>query len=239
MFVKQVRRTTCARSWSSARRVHYSFPPGGVVGSICAGVHGLGTTIVRDSLSLLTGIQDLANIDPMYQYSLPFYVSLFLGAIQRAEPADELEQRIENVNDFFRLTLYKNICASLFERHKLLFSFLLCARLFLAEGIIPMSSYRYLLTGGVSMEQPPECPHAWVPVRTWMEVEEGKIAGMFHTSVGKRKAWTTCLVCIIPCTHAMPMPCQPATSAHTVRVLATPTRCASIVLSMSCRHGMA
>jgi dynein heavy chain, axonemal len=26
-------------------------------------------------------IQDLANIDPMYQYSLPFFVSLFEGAI--------------------------------------------------------------------------------------------------------------------------------------------------------------
>jgi len=126
-------------------------------------------------------IQDLANIDPMYQYSLPFYVSLFLNSIERAEKASELDQRIENINDFFRLNLYRNICRSLFERHKLLFSFLLCARLFLADGMIDMANYRYLLTGGVSMEQPPECPAAWIPVRTWAEVFKlGKIADKFQ-----------------------------------------------------------
>ena len=39
-------------------------------------------------------IADLANIDPMYQYSLPFFVSLFLASIDKAEQSPELEVRI-------------------------------------------------------------------------------------------------------------------------------------------------
>lgn len=43
-----------------------------------------------------------ANIDPMYQYSLPFFVSLFLSAIEKAEKCDDLPTRIDNLNDTFR-----------------------------------------------------------------------------------------------------------------------------------------
>ena len=43
--------------------------------------------------------------------------------------ADELEERIENINEYFTFSLYSNVCRSLFEQHKLLFSFLLCVRI--------------------------------------------------------------------------------------------------------------
>merc|ERR1719281_2359742 len=92
-------------------------------------------------------IADLANIDPMYQYSLPFFVSLFVSSIEKSEPSDDLEKRIDILNDFFRYTLYCNICRSLFEKHKLLFSFLLCVRIQLAVNDLSMNDYRFLLTG--------------------------------------------------------------------------------------------
>lgn len=115
-------------------------------------------------------IADLANIDPMYQYSLPFFVGLYLGAIDKAEPSEDLDQRIENLNDTFRFTLYCNICRSLFEKHKTLFSLLLCIRVLLNTGGAEMSDYRFLLTGGVSLDDPPPKPEAWVPDRCWGEL---------------------------------------------------------------------
>ncbi|CAK9071077.1 unnamed protein product [Durusdinium trenchii] len=115
-------------------------------------------------------ISDLANIDPMYQYSLPFFVSLFLSSIEKAEQSEDLEKRIENLNDTFRYTLYCNICRSLFEKHKTLFSFLLCMRLLLSSEEADYDDYRFLLTGGVSLEDPPARPADWVPDRCWGEL---------------------------------------------------------------------
>merc|ERR1719191_2156708 len=115
-------------------------------------------------------IADLANIDPMYQYSLPFFVNLFIASIEKAEKSDDLATRIEILNDVFRYTVYCNICRSLFEKHKTLFSFLLCIRVLLAEGEAEQDDYRFLLTGGVSLEDPPSLPADWVPDRCWGEL---------------------------------------------------------------------
>jgi dynein heavy chain len=134
-------------------------------------------------------IADLANIDPMYQYSLPFFNGLFLTVFGKAEASDDLDQRIENLNDTFRYTLYCNICRSLFEKHKTLFSFLLCMRGLLANDQADNTDYRFLLTGGVSLEDPPPKPASWVPERCWGELFRlnkmgGKYAG-FHDKFAK------------------------------------------------------
>ncbi|CAJ1351319.1 unnamed protein product [Effrenium voratum] len=115
-------------------------------------------------------IADLANIDPMYQYSLPFFINLFKAAITKSDKSDDIERRIEILNDFFMEMLYKNICRSLFEKHKLLFSFLLTMRLRITTGKVSMSDYRFLLTGGTAMEEPPAKPADWVPDRCWLEI---------------------------------------------------------------------
>ena len=50
------------------------------------------------------------------------------------------------INDYFTFSLYSNVCRSLFEKHKLLFSFLLCVRILMNQGKINMvrSTHRSL-----------------------------------------------------------------------------------------------
>lgn len=55
-------------------------------------------------------------------------------------PLDDLEERIKAINNYFTFSLYSNVCRSLFEKHKLLFSFLLCVRILMNEGKINMVS---------------------------------------------------------------------------------------------------
>jgi len=122
-------------------------------------------------------VSDMGSIDPMYQYSLPFFVGLFIMSIAKSEPNPDLALRIDIMNDAFAILLYNNICRSLFEKHKLLFSFAMYAKLAIAYERLPMEEYRFLLTGGVSMQDPPPKPVEWVPVRCWAELFKLNLVG--------------------------------------------------------------
>ncbi|KAH8863214.1 Dynein heavy chain 1, axonemal [Schistosoma japonicum] len=116
-------------------------------------------------------VADLANIDPMYQYSLEWFVNIFLQGIINAERSDFVPQRVKNINDYFTFSLYCNVCQSLFEKHKLMFAFLLAIRILQNEGLIDSDEYRFLLAGSThkTKELPNPAPE-WISDRIWGDV---------------------------------------------------------------------
>ena len=99
---------------------------------------------IRSSL-LFFCISDLALVDPMYQYSLSWYINLFVRGIHEAPAADTIPERGRNLNEYFTYSLYTNVCRSLFEKHKLMLSLLLCVSILKQQNLIDAQEWRQVL----------------------------------------------------------------------------------------------
>jgi dynein heavy chain len=127
------------------------------------------TPIAFLSSNLFFCIADLGVVDPMYQYSLEWFIGLFVMSIAKAEPDPDFQKRLLNLAASFKIILYKNVCRSLFEKDKLLFSFLLCSKIMLGEKKIIQLEVQFFLQGDTAMdlEEPNPCSDNWLTDKAW------------------------------------------------------------------------
>lgn len=122
------------------------------------------------STVLYYSISDLPNVDPMYQYSLNWFIGLFRSSVLNSTKSNILQNRIDCIIDVFTYNLYSNVCRSLFEKDKLLYSFILCTKIMNYKQQLDQDQYLFYLTGGVSVENPLENPApGWLSSKSWDE----------------------------------------------------------------------
>jgi len=95
-------------------------------------------------------IADLAIIDPMYQYSLEFFSNLFNKRLDKSEKNEDKDKRIIAVIDDITWSFYVSICRGLFEKDKLMYSFLNTTCIFRQSGKISVDEWWFFIRGSTN-----------------------------------------------------------------------------------------
>ncbi|XP_061921125.1 dynein axonemal heavy chain 2 [Entelurus aequoreus] len=128
-------------------------------------------------------LNDMGRIDPMYQFSLDAYINLFNLSIEKSKSSLKLEERIVNLNDFHTYAVYKYACRGLFEMHKLLFSFQMCAKILEVAGTLNMDEYSFFLRGGIVLDKRDQMENPctnWLVDSSWDNITELDKLPNFH-----------------------------------------------------------
>eukprot|EP01084_Bolivina_argentea_P281903 482434_1 len=138
----------------------------------------------RAAANLFFVVADMSNIDPMYQYSLDWFLNLFMRAIETAPPSDNKKERTGSIDGEFKRSLYRNVCRSLFAKDKLLFSFILCARILSGGNQLNMKEFRFVLTGAGLVKEDKSKPNPfseWMDDKMWAEIRAlSVLSSAFH-----------------------------------------------------------
>ncbi|CAJ1086733.1 dynein heavy chain 2%2C axonemal-like [Xyrichtys novacula] len=120
-------------------------------------------------------LNDMGHIDPMYQFSLDAYINLFNLSIEKSKWSNTLKERINNLNDYHTYAVYRYACRGLFETHKLLFSFQMCAKILEVAGKLNTDEYNFFLRGGLVLDKEDQmdnpCP-SWLADSCWDNITE-------------------------------------------------------------------
>lgn len=106
--------------------------------------------VARRGSVLYFVISDLALIDPMYQYSLEYFSKLFNKRLEKSAKSEDLEERLRILLEDETSSFYVNICRGLFEKDKLLYSFLNATSIFKRSGEITMDEWNIYLRGSTT-----------------------------------------------------------------------------------------
>ena len=110
------------------------------------------TVAVRGSIIYFV-IADMARINDMYQNSLQFIKVLFNKAIDASKKADTHDERIANLIETITKMIYSNVSRGLFEKDKLIFSFLITTSIDRNSKKIIFNSWNLLLRGTATISE--------------------------------------------------------------------------------------
>ena len=129
-------------------------------------------------------LTDLTSVGSMYQYSLDFFKDIFERTLRSTEEAGlekarPSEKRVYWIAEFTK-RLFANVSRSLFQRHTLLFSFLMCLKimdenLLATEGGLNIAELRFLMAGATQVELTKPNPTGeggWLTDKSWLTLLE-------------------------------------------------------------------
>ncbi|KAI9346257.1 dynein heavy chain and region D6 of dynein motor-domain-containing protein [Obelidium mucronatum] len=114
-------------------------------------------------------IANLAEMDPMYQFSLKYFKNLFNQCIVESPKADDLLKRIEILCNETTANIFSNVSRGLFEAHKLIYAFMIACSVMTQRGDITEAQMNFFLRGSsrLSDNDPPKPQERWFTTYMW------------------------------------------------------------------------
>eukprot|EP00928_Gymnodinium_smaydae_P036017 TRINITY_DN25241_c1_g2_i2.p1 TRINITY_DN25241_c1_g2~~TRINITY_DN25241_c1_g2_i2.p1 ORF type:complete len:3507 (-),score=695.75 TRINITY_DN25241_c1_g2_i2:57-10475(-) len=116
-------------------------------------------------------VGDINYIDPMYQFSLDWFMDMFVLSIDLAEAKESKDERFAELFRSFLFLLFIMVCRGLFEKDKLLYSLMLCLKCQEIEKELKLNEVMALLTGlpGRAKEEKPN-DSDWLTPVSWNRI---------------------------------------------------------------------
>ncbi|KAK7497834.1 hypothetical protein BaRGS_00010968 [Batillaria attramentaria] len=141
-------------------------------------------------------VASMGEVDPMYQFSLKYFKQLFNTTIETSEKKSDLQQRLQICLNETTMCIYKNVARALFEKEKLVFSFMMCGEIMKTAGLITIPEWNYFLRGaaGSMDKQRPEQPGvSWMTPHKWIAAcdlhDTLHVFKGIHNDLTKTPAW--------------------------------------------------
>eukprot|EP00960_Hanusia_phi_P050219 760078-Hanusia_phi.AAC.2 len=120
-------------------------------------------------------VASIANVDPMYQYSLQFFINLFNACMDKSPRSPDIAERVNIIIKVVTEDVYTNVCRGLFEKDKKMFSFMIAVQLMRLETeSISDEEWGFFLTKGGYVDPAKLPPN---PCEDWIKTE---ILGGLH-----------------------------------------------------------
>ncbi|ESO06977.1 hypothetical protein HELRODRAFT_171012 [Helobdella robusta] len=135
-------------------------------------------------------LNDLNKIHPMYQFSLKAFGTVFELALQKADPADTLKQRLMNLIDCITFSVFQYTSRGLFESDKIIFMTQMTFQILLASNDMALNELDFLLRFPVLPVSSPVdflSSISWGGVKTLSAMEEFK--NLDRDIEGSSKRW--------------------------------------------------
>ncbi|KAG7211512.1 hypothetical protein KM043_010780 [Ampulex compressa] len=115
-------------------------------------------------------VATLADIDPMYQFSLKYFNQIFNTVIDTTEKTQSLQRRLQILHDEITLAMYTNVSRGLFEKHKLVYSFMLNMAIYMNERIVSQAEWNFILRGGGQVLTDKKPDYSTLSDQMWISV---------------------------------------------------------------------
>jgi len=115
-------------------------------------------------------ISEMSRINSMYQFSLDFFKALFKLQIELSEKSSDVQERCGILIKNITSAVYATVCRGLFEKDKIILSFLFCCNIMRKADEIKPDEWQFFVRGsGMASKtnQPDNPDDTWITEAMW------------------------------------------------------------------------